>query len=389
MNILILDSGDKTLRAVLQNPAVSQPVFTAHYYDSLSANVSEAGNDGEMNGTTPVILVPAPSDTPRVIKEVTFYSPDLADNVLTVYVDNDGAERIIWRGTLTAGGTIILSQLTSMEAGAPGITGPTGVTGGTGVTGPTSVFSGPTGGTGDTGGTGPTGNTGPTSFVTGPTGDTGPSSFITGPTGETGPTSTVTGPTGGTGPTSVVTGPTGGTGPTSTVTGPTGETGPTGSTGPTSYVTGPTGETGPSSFITGPTGDTGPTSYVTGPTGPTGSTGPTGADSTVTGPTGLTGELDINLLQAKAPFVDDDVFMIEDSEDGFSKKKTNFPTKELTEKELPSKELDPADVPRFVSVPPTETSSGVKGQVAVDDDYLYICHDTDSWGRLELDKTWT
>ncbi len=56
-------------------------------------------------------------------------------------------------------------------------------------------------------------------------------------------------------------------------------------------------------------------------------------------------------------------------------------TREIFEKEF--------DGLVIVDPPATETSAGVKRQAAIDDDYLYICYDTDSWGRIALDKSWT
>ncbi len=212
MKTIILDTQVKSLRAVLTNPATTQPTFTAHYYDSEAATITELSSDGALNGTVAVeIVAPPATNIRRVVKEVTIYNSDTITHVVTFFINNDDTERRIWQGAFSAGCTILLSQLSSSE-------------------------------------------------------------------------------------------------------------------------------------------------------------------------------IAINVLPAKAPFVDDDVFMVEDSEDGFSKKKTNFPTKELLKKELSSKELDPADVPLFVSVPSTETSPGVKGQVAIDNNYLYVCHNTDLWGRYS--RTW-
>ncbi len=38
------------------------------------------------------------------------------------------------------------------------------------------------------------------------------------------------------------------------------------------------------------------------------------------------------------------------------------------------------------SVPPTTASSGTKGQLATDGQYLYVCTDTDTWRRLSLSE---
>tara|TARA_R100001460_G_scaffold78214_2_gene119169 strand:- start:10290 stop:10553 length:264 start_codon:yes stop_codon:yes gene_type:complete len=36
------------------------------------------------------------------------------------------------------------------------------------------------------------------------------------------------------------------------------------------------------------------------------------------------------------------------------------------------------------SVPPSTSSAGTKGQIAVDAGYLYICTDKDTWARVAL-----
>lgn len=130
---------------------------------------------------------------------------------------------------------------------------------------------GPSGAAGPTGPTGPTGATGPS----GPTGIAG----VTGPTGATGPV----GPTGASGATGAqgaqgLAGAAGATGPT----GPVGATGPAGATGARGAV-GPAGATGPRG-PSGPTGVSGATG-VQGVTGPAGATGATGA----VGPHGVNG----------------------------------------------------------------------------------------------------
>lgn len=38
------------------------------------------------------------------------------------------------------------------------------------------------------------------------------------------------------------------------------------------------------------------------------------------------------------------------------------------------------------SVPDTITSSGTKGQLTTDGQYLYVCTDTDTWRRLSLSE---
>lgn len=40
--------------------------------------------------------------------------------------------------------------------------------------------------------------------------------------------------------------------------------------------------------------------------------------------------------------------------------------------------------PTFVATPASKTASGVKGQLACDGSYLYICTDTDTWKRVAI-----
>lgn len=40
--------------------------------------------------------------------------------------------------------------------------------------------------------------------------------------------------------------------------------------------------------------------------------------------------------------------------------------------------------PTFVATPASKTASGVKGQMACDGSYLYICTDTDTWKRVAI-----
>jgi hypothetical protein len=44
--------------------------------------------------------------------------------------------------------------------------------------------------------------------------------------------------------------------------------------------------------------------------------------------------------------------------------------------------------PKLVTPPSSNDDAGIKGQIAVDSDYVYICVDTDSWVRTPIDTTW-
>jgi hypothetical protein len=44
--------------------------------------------------------------------------------------------------------------------------------------------------------------------------------------------------------------------------------------------------------------------------------------------------------------------------------------------------------PKLVDAPENNDDPGIKGQIAVDSDYVYVCVDTDSWVRVPIDTTW-
>ena len=68
---------------------------------SFSANIS---NDGTLNGTTIVTLIPAPAtNTTRLVKTITINNTDTAAVILIVQFLNGSSYRNIWKGTLQPG----------------------------------------------------------------------------------------------------------------------------------------------------------------------------------------------------------------------------------------------------------------------------------------------
>ncbi len=120
MNILILDTVDKKLTAKLGESATTNPVFTAHYYDSASG-VIEHSSDGAISGTSAVDVVTAPNASKkRIIKEVTVFNGDDKTHELTLMINNDGVERIIYKGDIQQGKTFVLSSMLGVAvAGTP------------------------------------------------------------------------------------------------------------------------------------------------------------------------------------------------------------------------------------------------------------------------------
>lgn len=66
----------------------------------------EISNDGTLNGTTPVVIVPAPIVSTRsIIKNITIQNSDATTVTLRIYLKNSSNIRIIWEGTLDFGDT--------------------------------------------------------------------------------------------------------------------------------------------------------------------------------------------------------------------------------------------------------------------------------------------
>jgi len=86
--------------------AATNPDFTSHYADATATAFTEGGNDGVMNGTTPVTLVAAPSaSTRRIIKAISIQNRDTAAATVTVNLVSAGGTRQIWKGILQVGDT--------------------------------------------------------------------------------------------------------------------------------------------------------------------------------------------------------------------------------------------------------------------------------------------
>jgi hypothetical protein len=116
MNILVLDTTTKTLVAKLEEAHETEaPVFTSHYYDSLTDNVGEQSHDGVFNGASYVTLVTSPdSGKQRVIKEVTLYNADSIEHTFTIAIDVNSTIRIIYKLVLASGAAIFLSKITDV-----------------------------------------------------------------------------------------------------------------------------------------------------------------------------------------------------------------------------------------------------------------------------------
>lgn len=109
--MLVLDTADKSITAVLGATPTTNPGFVATYADATPDSFTEAANDGALNGTTAVTLVAAPSSgVRRVVKEIVIYNCDSSQVELTVAYKNSSNSRIIWKGYLASGETWALSR---------------------------------------------------------------------------------------------------------------------------------------------------------------------------------------------------------------------------------------------------------------------------------------
>ena len=84
--MIILDATDESIVAVLDSaPASTNPQFNAAYADSSSTSITEAGSEGNLNGTTEVTLVSAPSSGyRRLVKSISIYNGDTSAVIVTV-----------------------------------------------------------------------------------------------------------------------------------------------------------------------------------------------------------------------------------------------------------------------------------------------------------------
>ena len=63
-------------------------------------------------------------------------------------------------------------------------------------------------------------------------------------------------------------------------------------------------------------------------------------------------------------------------------------TLHMGDKSFSSTNIDDSMEIKNISVPSSPTSEGNKGDVVFDDTYMYVCINTNSWKRINLDTTW-
>ena len=143
MGVLILDTTTRKIEAKIAGaPATTNPDFVASWADNTDSAFTEGNSNGALNGSTLVDVVIAPAaSTRRVIKSITIFNRDTAAVTLTVYYNDNATQRVIFSGTVAAGGTWTtdVTQGLKGDTGATGATGAQGDTGATGAAGPANT----------------------------------------------------------------------------------------------------------------------------------------------------------------------------------------------------------------------------------------------------------
>lgn len=118
MNILVLDSTNKTLQAVTTAYSSVQPNFTVHYADATAGSFVEGSADGVVPTTVGIILAAPASLARRVVKELTIYNGDTGSVTITLSEYNNTTQRIIETFTLASGETYVLSEKSPEQLGS-------------------------------------------------------------------------------------------------------------------------------------------------------------------------------------------------------------------------------------------------------------------------------
>lgn len=114
MQLVILDATTKTIKGKLVGTASTQPSFVVAWADSTETNVTEGSTDGAFNSTTDVTIVAAPAaSTRRIVKDICIHNLDSVVQEFIIKFDNNGTERVIWKGTIAADAVWYLSRVLS------------------------------------------------------------------------------------------------------------------------------------------------------------------------------------------------------------------------------------------------------------------------------------
>lgn len=107
MKTLVLDGTAISIQVAMStSAATANPTFVATYADNAGSGITEGATDGQLNGSTDVTVVPAPTGTNRrVIKDITIYNGDSAAVTVFVKYDNNATQRTLAKVTLQVGDT--------------------------------------------------------------------------------------------------------------------------------------------------------------------------------------------------------------------------------------------------------------------------------------------
>jgi hypothetical protein len=107
MKTLVLDGTAISIQVAMStSAATTNPTFVATYADNAGSGITEGATDGQLNGSTDVTVVPAPTSTNRrVIKDITIYNGDTAAVTVFVKYDNNATQRTLAKVTLQVGDT--------------------------------------------------------------------------------------------------------------------------------------------------------------------------------------------------------------------------------------------------------------------------------------------
>lgn len=106
--MLILTETTDNLQVVLGGTVTANQLQCAASWRDITTTAYTPGRTLSVtNDTTDVNVVPAPSaSTQRVIDFISIYNGDTADAVVTIKIDANGTEYILWKDTLSPGDTV-------------------------------------------------------------------------------------------------------------------------------------------------------------------------------------------------------------------------------------------------------------------------------------------
>jgi hypothetical protein len=102
---LVLDTTNKKIELTLDEAVTTNELtFMTSYADQGVTSFVPGSNDGQSNGTNDVTIVSAPSsNTYRLISSIEIYNNDSETAIITIKLDNNGTERIIYPAQLASG----------------------------------------------------------------------------------------------------------------------------------------------------------------------------------------------------------------------------------------------------------------------------------------------